>query len=142
MKPKEIPRSTQQFESFSINRHKLPHFLNVWHYHEELELGLILESTGTRFIGDSIEAFMPGDLVLIGSQLPHLWLNDRMYFENDDLKAEALVIHFHPKCFGELFFNIPEMHQIKKLLKDAKLGLKITGFHKAEISYLIKKSLY
>ncbi len=139
LKPHKLPRTTFRCESFSLQRHKLSHFLNIWHYHEELELVLILQSTGTRFIGDSIEPFMPGDMVLVGSQLPHLWLNDKIYFEGNGLEAEALVIHFHPKCFGEKFFNIPEMHKIKELIKGSHTGINITGINKAKISKLIKE---
>lgn len=138
MKPKELPRTTQQFESFSVKKHKLPYFLNIWHYHEEIELVLIVKSTGTRFIGDNIEPFGPGDLILIGSQLPHLWLNDKIYFKNSGLGAEALVIHFHPLCLGDIFFNIPEMNKIKSLFKDAQRGLKIMGPHKTELNRLIQ----
>jgi AraC-like DNA-binding protein/mannose-6-phosphate isomerase-like protein (cupin superfamily) len=44
-----------------------------WHYHPQTELTLVQQGEGTRFIADHIEEFRVGDLVLIGSNVPHYW---------------------------------------------------------------------
>lgn len=44
-----------------------------WHFHPEYELTLTLNSTGERYIGDSIEKYGEQDLVLTGPNLPHTW---------------------------------------------------------------------
>ena len=93
----------------------------------------IKKSTGTIFVGDSIKKFQPGDLILIGSQLPHLWLNDSKYFDRNDLKAEAWVIHFNLFCLGPQFFQLPEMAKIDRMLIASKVGLKIIGQSKSKI---------
>lgn len=99
----------------------------------------IEKSTGTKFVGDCIEQFSPGDLVLIGSCLPHLWLNDKKYFKRKDLIAEAKVVHFHPDCFGDKFFHIPEMHKIHKVIESAKVGIRVEGKNKEIIVEQIGK---
>ncbi|MDO5977480.1 AraC family transcriptional regulator [Flavivirga spongiicola] len=125
MKPKLLNRSNLQNNSFAISYNSYPYFLKVWHYHTELELVVLLESTGTRFIGDSVEKFDKGEIVLIGKNLPHMWLNDDKYFEESStLKAEAIAIHFKEGFLGDNFFQNPEMKRILDLLDRASYGIK------------------
>lgn len=128
MKPKLLDRSTTPNHSFELHHHLYSHFLKVWHYHTELELVLIKRSSGTRFVGDSIKKFQPGDLVLIGEKLPHMWQNDPVYFEQDTKDAaEALVIHFKSDFAGKDFFKLPELLSIQDLLETAKRGVLFNG---------------
>lgn len=138
MKPQFLDRNTYENTSFSINRYSNPYFLKVWHYHPQLELVLILESTGTRFIGDSIEKFEPGELILTGKNLPHLWQNDDIYFnKSSSLLAEAIAIHFTEDFAGTDLFSIPEMKSIRELLNRARQGIKFSGNRKEEAVTLI-----
>jgi len=139
MKPKNLPRISPINSCFSAEKHKLSHFLDVWHYHKEIELVYIKKSTGIKFIGDSMEKFATGELILIGSYLPHLILNDKIYFEDKDKHAEAWVIHFDPECFGKEFFNAPDLNEIKNLFREAQFGLKIYGDNKRKVVENLKE---
>ena len=122
-----IKRVVDVNSSLALQNYSADSFLKVWHYHPELELNVILESTGTAFVGDSIERFEPGDVVLVGKNLPHLWLNDEIYFEKDArLTTRAHIIHFLDNFAGGLF-QIPEMMEINDLIERAKLGIKFFG---------------
>lgn len=127
MKPHLVDRSSLENSSFRVSHNCKSHFLKVWHYHPEIELVLILKSTGTRFIGDNIEKFEAGEIVLIGENLPHLWLNDKPYFETTNtLKAESIVLHFKNDCLGATFWNTMELKPVLQMLEKAKLGLKFS----------------
>ena len=114
--------------SFIARTDERPYLYDKWHFHPELELSYITQSTGMRFVGDNIEPFNEGDLVLIGSNLPHVWKNSAIYFEPDsELRACAKVVQFLPDCFGNDFLNLKEMENIKALFEKAKRGLRVTG---------------
>lgn len=117
-------------ESFIVYHEKEPFFSCPWHYHPEYELVLILKSTGKRIIGDHVGDFMEGDLVFIGSGLPHVYDNTTTdtYIEADTgLEAEALVVQFLPDLLGRKFLHLPEFKRLKKMLEKAQQGVCITG---------------
>ena len=135
MKLHLLDRSSLKNSSLKVKNNRYPYFLKIWHYHPELELVVILKSTGTRFIGDCIEKFEEGDLMIIGKNLPHMWLNDDEYFnESSNLIAEAIAIHFKENFLGYPFFTIPEMTHILELFKKAKYGIKFMNVDKKLIN--------
>lgn len=122
MQPLLIKVNVPEKSSFSLNRYSYAdHFPGIWHFHDEYELTLIEKSYGSRMVGDHIERFKAGDLVLIGKGLPHTWRND----EGVNSVSEALVIHFLEDFLGKPFFELPEMYKIKRLLERSGRGLKI-----------------
>ncbi|MCM4167465.1 Melibiose operon regulatory protein [Arenibacter antarcticus] len=128
MKLHLLDRTSLQNSSFTVTQNSFPYFLKVWHYHPELELVYIVKSTGTRFIGDGIEKFEEGELVLLGENLPHMWLNDEVYFEDhSELSSEAIAIHFKEDFLGMDFLKTMEMKSISQLIKRASQGIKFVG---------------
>ena len=114
--------------SFSIREDIHPYLYNHWHYHPEMELTLIRKGRGIRLVGDSLEEFDDGDIVLLGSNLPHMWRNDPAYFERDStLHIEAIAIHFMEYFFGTHFHDLPEMKHIRDLFERAQQGIRIKG---------------
>jgi mannose-6-phosphate isomerase-like protein (cupin superfamily) len=49
----------------------------VWHHHPEFEITLVKRGGTERWVGDKLSPLKPGDLVLLGSDLPHDYRNDR-----------------------------------------------------------------
>jgi len=142
MKPHfhKIPGTLQS--SFSIRHDIKPDFGNIWHYHPELELHYTIKGEGVRFIGDNISNFTPGEMVLLGENLPHTWRCKDEYFQNNpDLNVEAMVIQFLPDCLGKYLLNLPEAYLIPKLFEKAKSGMVINGKAKDKLAELMRSSI-
>jgi AraC-like DNA-binding protein len=92
-----------------------------WHYHPEFELTLILEGSGQRLVGDSVEEYGPGDLVLMGPNLPHTYCSSPVAGLN-----RALVLQFRPELLGTLFFSMPEMRSLGQFLDRSTQGFAFT----------------
>jgi len=113
--------------SYAIHDLVAPHFDPHWHFHQEYQLVIVLEGTGTRFIGDDISHFEAGDMVLTGSNLPHLWRNDEGYFQNLGLSTRCIVIYFSIDFMEGAFLCKDEMNNIRMLLERSHRGLEIEG---------------
>ena len=78
----------------------------------------ISQSNGIRFVGDNVSQFFPGELVLVGPYLPHLWRNDPSYYnDNEEKKVRTIVLKFSKNFIGDGTFNNPEFVSINNLLE-------------------------
>jgi AraC-like DNA-binding protein len=93
-----------------------------WHYHPEFELTLIIDSEGQRMVGDGICDYRPGDLVLLGPNLPHCYRSWPAKSKSSK-RQRAIVIQFREDCFGDHFFEIPEMRPVSQLFQRSASGL-------------------
>ncbi len=135
MKPLLLKVSSGPAHSFSVRHDVLPDINNRWHCHPELELIYLKKGSGTQFIGDSIKQFKAGDMALVGSNLPHYWRFDDMYFNQaDNDGVEVFVVHFCENFWGDQFLQLPENKLIKVLLEKSKRGLQITGATKERVA--------
>lgn len=104
---------TSPAASFLVKRRRDRRFDFAWHYHPEVELTWIVRSRGRRFVGDSIENYRDGDLVLVGPNLPHTWHSE------PGRGQEAVVAQFAPDFLGPL----PELLGLRRLVERAGRGL-------------------
>jgi AraC-like DNA-binding protein len=105
-----------------------PYFDPNWHFHSEYQLFVVLKGTGTRFIGDHVQPFKPGDFVMTGPNLPHLWRSDPEYFEGDkSLETRGVVVYFPEDFFTSRFLDKMESLEIKQLLMRSARGIAYHG---------------
>lgn len=135
--PKEFDKS------FIVFNEKGTEFPCPWHYHPEFEFVLVNKSTGKRMVGDHIGHFVAGDLVLMGPNLPHVWVNDNHYKLNkDDDAADATVIHFTSNFIGQEIFNIPEFSSLIEILTLSSRGIHIKGKEGAKIATIMNSMIF
>jgi AraC-like DNA-binding protein len=97
-----------------------------WHYHPEFELTLITDSNGQRMVGDSICDYRRGDLVLLGPNLPHSYRS--WHADSRGSRCHrAIVIQFRQECFGDRFFELPEMRPVAQMFQRSAVGLAFGG---------------
>jgi AraC-like DNA-binding protein len=142
MKPQLLKISKYPNESFSVRHDLMPSMNNKLHYHAEVELIYFNQGEGTQFIGDNISAFAPGDLLLVGANLPHYWRFDgRVITETSDLQADVKVAHFTENFFGEYFLNLPENKRLKFVLQQANRGIRIRGASAVKVAGYLEDML-
>jgi AraC-like DNA-binding protein len=128
--------------SFSLKEEIVPYITIPWHYHPEYELTLFTEGHGSRLVGDYLEHFDPGDLIMLGPHLPHYWKTDPVFHEGrNDLRVRAIVVHFKSDFLGEVFFKRPEMGHVQQLFSKAEKGLKFTGDTQRSVSAKMERLL-
>lgn len=128
MKPFYTKVTTQFDNSVTIRCDEQKCFYPHWHYHDEYEIVFIHSSSGIRYVGDSINPYKPGDLVLLGSRLPHIWINWVDDNNNSQTKAASTVIHFQRKFIHNDFFELPLMDKVKKLFEQSARGILFKDF--------------
>jgi AraC-like DNA-binding protein len=128
--------STPIEQAFHIRKDVCDAFEDKWHFHDMCELVYIEQGSGYRLVGDSIDSFSEGEVVLLGSRLPHVWKSQhsRNVYEKE-IKCAAYVVQFPINFLGESFFELSESRAIKNLLSKAKRGIvfnRSTGKYLAE----------
>lgn len=128
--------------SFYVEHRKFPYFPNPLQFHPEIEILFVINGTGTRFVGDSVDRFAPGDLVMIGPNVSHLWTSDKKYTqENSNFFSEVIFILFKTEIFGEQFWQLPESKSILKLIQHAQRGIKLTGKTREKVISLMRSMI-
>jgi AraC-like DNA-binding protein len=105
-----------------------------WHFHPEIELVYVNKGKGKRHIGNHISYFNNSQLVLIGSNLPHIGYLDRL-----TTNGSETLIQFLPDFLGKDFFKIPEMAAVAALFERAKKGVRFNIEIKQRIGAKIEK---
>lgn len=121
--------------------HGFPNPLVRWHYHEEYELHLIVQTHGKVFVGDYIGQFEPGHLVLTGPRLPHNWISTDVAPEG--VARRDVVLQFADEPLRRAAEAIPDLRDVLPLLERARLGVEFFGMSERAVEYLQRiKSLH
>jgi AraC-like DNA-binding protein len=116
------------------------HFSYPLHFHSEYEIIYIKEGTGTRFLGNSITKFQAGDILLIGSNLPHFMKSDDTYHSgNADLKVKGTIIQFEKEFMYYAINHYPHFIKIKNLFQESQRGIYFAAASFPKLQDLIEK---
>lgn len=130
MKPSFEQITTGIENSISVVELNLNRFDGPYHFHPEIELTFIRNSSGKRFVGANISDYEPDDLVLLGENIPHCWQSMN---ESSTDNAQAVVIQFRSNFAGDTFLKLPELKKIQELILKSEAGIIIQGETKSKI---------
>jgi len=98
-------------------------FYDKLHEHEEIQISYIAKGSGSLLLGDTINEYREGDILVIGEHVPHV-------FRSDDTATDKSVMYtlfFTKHSFGKEFFKLTEMSGIDSFFNEAENGMKITS---------------
>ena len=98
------------------------------HQHDEIQISFIEKGNGTLLVGDKISSYTENDIFIIGSNLPHAFKSDKNVKE----KSKMVSLFFTKTSFGDSFFELNELAEIKNFFSKSLQGLIIKS-NKTEI---------
>ncbi len=101
-------------------------FYDKLHQHEEIQISMIIEGSGTLIVGDKINYYKKGDILVFGSHVPHVFKSD----ETDSQISHMLSLFFTQTSFGEHFFELEELRETRLFFKRSNHGFKISSSKK------------
>ena len=102
--------------------------LYLWHYHPEYELVYITNADGPRHVGRHASTYRGSDLVLIGSDIPHLNFDYGV-----KTVCEKVVLQIQQAFSNKVFSDIPELNHIYQLLERSQCAIAFYGATKDSI---------
>jgi AraC-like DNA-binding protein len=116
---REITPLTQS-DCFTIFSRVKTEFDFPMHCHEELELNFIMNAKGAkRIVGDHIDEIDDLELVLVGSNLPHVWQTHKC----KDKEIREITIQFHKDLFDDKFLRRNQLSFIRNMLEKSARGI-------------------
>ncbi|MFZ5941231.1 MAG: helix-turn-helix domain-containing protein [Bacteroidota bacterium] len=87
------------------------------HFHSDYELNMVCNTSGKRIVGDSMEQFSDFDLILIGSNLPHVWKAPTHE------ETHVITIQFHDQILNSFLMGKRLFGPIRDMLARSTRGL-------------------
>jgi len=117
--PFKIPKSST--DTLIIEEDIGHMFYDKLHQHEEVQLSYIVSGKGTFIVGDTIKNYETNDILIFGSNVPHVLKSD----VESNVSSHMISVFFTLNSFGVEFFDLPEFQKAKNFISKAELGLKL-----------------
>lgn len=102
------------------------------HQHKEIQISYIKKGEGALLVGDSVRSFKEGDIIVLGSNLPHVFRSAK------NSEPHMFTIFFTENCFGTNFFQTEELTALDSFFRKAESGFKISPASEQTIASMLK----
>lgn len=114
----------------------------VWHYHRECEITLVVKGGTERLVGNNISPIVPGEIVLMGSNVPHDYRNHSST-GSSITPVEAIVVQFMPQLPGHGdWMENSSMIPVRRLFQRADQGLEVKGITRLTATRIVQEMLH
>jgi len=96
-------------------------FYDKLHQHEEIQISWIVNGEGTLVIGDTVSDYQKDDILIFGSNLPHVFKSDPI----ENVKSKMLSIFFSRNSFGKEFFALKEFEILNVFFTKSEHGFRV-----------------
>lgn len=104
-----------------------PHLYDILHQHPEVQLTLIIKGTGNLILGDYIGRFRPGDIYLLASDVPHVFRNDKEFFQgHPHIRAHSEDVYYDMRMAFPVLAKIKELHAVAHFFASIGGGYRVT----------------
>ena len=117
--PFKIPKPTS--DALIYQEDKAYVLYDRLHQHKEIQISYIKEGEGTLIVGDTISNYKKGDVLAIGSNLPHVFKSETQ----QNIKSHMLTLFFTEEGFGDNFFRLEELSELKAFFNNVSYGFKV-----------------
>lgn len=129
----------REMDSFRVWTHGYPYETVRWHYHPEYEINLITRTSGQYFVGDHTGHFEPGQLSLMGPNVPHNWVSDVP--QGELVEERCIVLQFAGKAIRRGIEAFPELAGLERLLVDANRGVLFSAETSTQAAQMLRHLL-
>lgn len=119
--PFKIPRAKDETILYQMDKEIV--LYNKLHQHEEIQVSYIEKGCGTLIAGDTILEYNEGDIIIFGSNLPHVLRNEPL--EIEDTYNIVHTIFFNGEEVIKQMSYFMEFEKLKQTIEDTKNGLRI-----------------
>lgn len=130
--PFKIPKPKEEALIYQEDREVV--FYGKLHQHEEIQISYIANGEGTILVGDTITGYQKGNIIAIGSNLPHVFRSE----VNTHETSVMLTLFFTTNSFGNNFFDLPEFKTLEPFFTAIKNGFKIEAAPKKIVNQFLK----
>ena len=135
--PFKIPKPSQDFIRYQVDDQ--PYFYDKLHQHPELQLSLVLAGEGRLIGGDYIGRFAPGDVFLLGHDVPHVFRSDAQYYApGAAARSHAVFVFIDLKALSGGLHDLTELQEAKRFCEQLTGCYQVQGPAQAAIAQLVQ----
>ncbi|WP_152208951.1 AraC family transcriptional regulator [Bifidobacterium cebidarum] len=116
--------------------HGYPSDLARWHHHDEVEIHLIRQGFGQMMVGDMLLPYAPGQVSMIGRNVPHNWISD--IDAGERLDRRDVFCQFRDEQIESLSIQFPETLPFRRLMSRSNRVIVLQGESRRRVANILE----